>query len=185
MKKEKLIIPLRMSLVLLILALFSRAPLARSEEAAPAKDFNISKIVLCDPDDPLCKPSAFFEAGKNMRINVLENFSLQLRGESRELTLYIYDQDNNELLKAYKTEQFIWGPHINDKWLCFLPNTLETGSYRLRIVVAVGYKQFEKTTTFSIRNIARDEKQKAREKMLKEMYKPDPTVSPSPDSDQL
>ncbi len=141
-----------------LLVLFCAALSISAEEAVPSKDFNISKIVLCDPDDPLCKPSAFFIAGQNMRINVLQNFSTELRGTYRDLILYIYDSNNEELLKAYKLEQFIWGPHINDKWLCFLPNSLETGLYQIRIVVKVGYKEFEKSSTFSIRNPVMDKK---------------------------
>lgn len=144
--------------VLIIYFLYFGTLNARSQEAAPIKDFNISKIVLCDPDDPLCKPSAFFDAGKTMRINVLQNFSSELRGLSRDLTLFIYDQENTELLKAVKVEQFIWGPHINDKWLCFLPNTIETGVYKMRIVVKVGHKEFEKSASFSVRNSVLDKK---------------------------
>lgn len=193
MNKQKLI--LYLVAIALFLPLISASGLA--EEAIPVKDFNISKIVLCDPDDPLCRPRLFFEAGKTMRINVLENFSTQMRGEYRTLTLYFYDQNETEVLKASKVEQFIWGPHINDKWLCFLSNAMDSGVYRLRMVVEVGQKAFEKSVTFSLVNPTLEAKKAEMEKRERERQKdrgeegkdqdtqkPEIQSSPKPDSQQ-
>jgi hypothetical protein len=143
---------------------------AGGEESSPppeiSRDFNISAIVLCDPADPLCRPTFFFHAGKNIRINVLENFSTSLVGSTREVKLFFYNPDNEEILKAGKYEQFIWGPHVNDKFLCFLPDSLDNGLYVVKIIVKVGFKEYQKSLSFSVKNsrAAADEPAGAREK---------------------
>jgi hypothetical protein len=142
---------------LILLTLFAlQGPGAHAQETSSvpenSRDFNISSIVLCDPDDPLCKPTFFFHTGKNIRVNVLQNFSSSLVGSSRELKLLFYNPDHEEVLKAFKVDQFIWGPHINDKWLCFLPDALDNGVYEIKIIVKVGVKEFQKSVSFSVKN---------------------------------
>ncbi|MDQ7824037.1 MAG: hypothetical protein RDV48_14650 [Candidatus Eremiobacteraeota bacterium] len=140
----------------LILSLSGSAAFA-GEVNPQGTDFAITKIVLSEPDDPLCKPHSFFRTGKNIRINVLQAFGAGLRGQDRDLLLHFYNTENREILKASKVERYIWGPYINDTWLCFLPDALDSGLYKIRIVVKVGIKEFEKSVTFSLKNSKEDE----------------------------
>ncbi|MHC9538216.1 MAG: hypothetical protein AB9903_01710, partial [Vulcanimicrobiota bacterium] len=62
---------------LLLCCLFSgiAEPAAAEEQPVTGSgDFKISSIVICDPQDPLCKPCLFFKTGQSIRINVLQNY---------------------------------------------------------------------------------------------------------------
>lgn len=129
-------------------------PAAAEEKPNPgAGDFKISSIVICDPQDPLCKPCLFFKTGQSIRINVLQNYGKDVIGSYRDLILHFYDQNHNEVLKAEKVEQFVWGPHINDKWLCYLPDTMDTGVYEICFVVKIGNKEYQKSISISIKSL--------------------------------
>ncbi len=149
--------------VLFLCCLFSGTytPAISGEQSiSDSSDFKISSIVLCDPEDPLCKPCLFFKTSQRMRINVLQNYGKGAIGSYRDLILHFYDQNHNEVLKAVKVEQYVWGPHINDKWLCYLPDTMDSGVYELCIVVKIGNKEYQKSISFSVKNHKDDDTRK-------------------------
>lgn len=140
-------------LIVLFCLFFGVSQNVFTAELSKTGNFSISKIVICDPDDQFCKPLEYCRAGRNIRINVLENYDPGLIGQNRDLILYFYDINHKELLKASKFEQYIWGPHINDRWLCFLPDNLDSGVYEIKIVARMGQKEYEKSISFIIKNI--------------------------------
>lgn len=148
-------------------------------------DFKISSIVICDPQDPLCKPCLFFKTGQSIRINVLQNYGKDVIGSYRDLILHFYDQNHNEVLKAEKVEQFVWGPHINDKWLCFIPDTMDTGVYEICFVVKVGNKEYQKSISFSIKNPNDNADDIPKDNMDGSNKKPDQSPEKSDDTYEL
>jgi hypothetical protein len=148
MNKE---ITMRLVMAILCITLLLSATL-KAEETPGSKDFSISKIILSSPDDPYCKPCLFFQAGTNCRINVLQNFSRELQGASKDVILYFYNSDHKELLKATRYDTYVWGPHVNDSFLCFLPNTLKSGVYEWRVIVRMGQKEYQKSLSFNVKN---------------------------------
>jgi hypothetical protein len=159
---------------------------AEEEQPAPGSgDFQISKIVLCDPSDPMCKPCVFFNAGQSIRINVLQNYGKGVIGSYRNLILHFYDSARTEVLKAEKVEQFVWGPHINDKWLCFLPDTMDTGIYELCIVVKIGNKEFQKSISFSVKNPNDKDDDPSKDKKIDNYRSNDPVPDRNDDTYEL
>jgi hypothetical protein len=138
-------------LCIILVALLSAEARAEDVPGSPGS-FTISKIIMSSPDDPYCKPCLFFQTGTNMRINVLQNFANNLQGSSKDVIIYFYDPDHTELLKASRYDTYVWGPHVNDRFLAFLPNAMKSGVYELRAVVRMGQKEFQKSVSFNVRN---------------------------------
>jgi hypothetical protein len=146
-------LPLIIGILLSLLCVMLIPTAARAQEApCSAGSFNISKIILCVPDDPYCKPCLFFETGKNMRINVLQNFAKELEGSSKDVIICFYDPDHVELLKSSRYDTYVWGPHVNDNFLLFLSNMMKSGIYEIRVVVRMGQKEFVKSISFNVKN---------------------------------